>query len=732
MRRHRATQQDKTPRELELEKITGKKALHWVADQNQKTLAIFQKTFQKFKKIIYSNEEETPDFSNIIFDGETLFQKTDQRWKKTTLEECNNGNMRWRTIRDIDSTPEPELQNISNRYVAEDWEYQGAIYSPDDKRAMAHFSFLHESTISVFREYDLETDTFIKGGFEIPPSQSEVLWKDNDSLLIITSIGKNSLNDAGRPRQLKLWQRGVSLRNARIIFEGEKTDRSLIFSDFYLKDKHFLAVIRYFSGKEKYFLIESNLSVSPFLLPPLAEVLGCFDDYIIVHLKQNWSACSRTFFKEGSIVAFKPSAMQAANYSLIFQPTDTCIFRELDLDSHSLIITLSNNVSDELYRVELINEKWILTRIPLPDKGSIKILKVKDHGSLISYENFITPPTLYCYNSVLHIASLLKLTPCVQQAIETKQFFAKSLDGTQIPFFVTHHKNTQYTGSNPTLLHGYGGFELSILPQYLSINHRKLWLEKGGVYVSANIRGGLEYGNQWHASVLKENRHKVFEDFIAIAEELIHKKITSPKFLGIRGASNGGLLVAAVFTMRPDLFNAVVCKSPVLNMLNYHTFFENSKEWIDEYGDPDDRRMQKILKKYSPYHNILAGQTYPEVLFMTSTNDNIVHPSHVRNMVNKMQALGHKVYYYETREGGHSMQDTYDAYIDSEALIFSFLQKQLMCNYETTRRPALSGQQPLGSNLANNPATLFSSSRRSKRKCSEETMAPSDKKLRMA
>jgi len=326
--------------------------------------------------------------------------------------------------------------------------------------------------------------------------------------------------------------------------------------------------------------------------------------------------------------------------------------------------------ADGTLKIETIN---------LPKNGHISVYATNDSSDdfFVNYENFLQPSTLFYVKAASHQVEKLKQLPAFFDAspYETKQFFATSKDGTQVPYFIVKPKQMKLNSKNPTLLYGYGGFEISLTPRY-SATVGMDWLEQGGVYVLANIRGGGEYGTAWHRAALKKNRHKAYEDFEAIAEDLIKRKITSAKHLGIRGGSNGGLLMGAVLTRRPELFNAVVCQVPLLDMLRFNKLLAGAS-WMGEYGNPDNPDERAYLKSYSPYHNVNKETHYPRVLFTTSTKDDRVHPGHARKMVAKMKALGHEVLYYENTEGGHGGAANLKQAAYLNALIYSYLIHEL-------------------------------------------------------
>jgi len=337
------------------------------------------------------------------------------------------------------------------------------------------------------------------------------------------------------------------------------------------------------------------------------------------------------------------------------------------------------NVKSELYSYRFENG-WKKEKINAPEFGNLSLGSADEFSNtyFFNFQNFLAPNTLYSGDAVTGKINKVKSLPSwfSTENFKVQQFEAVSTDGTRIPYFVVHHKTMKFDGTNPTLLYAYGGFEVPQLPRYSAVTGVS-WLEKGGVYVLANIRGGGEFGPKWHQAGLKENRQLVFDDFHAVAEDLIDRKITSSKKLGIYGGSNGGLLVGVAFTQRPDLYNAVVCAVPLLDMQRYNKLLAGAS-WMAEYGNPDIPEEWEYMSKYSPYHNLKKGMNYPEVYFYTSTRDDRVHPGHARKMVAKMDDLGYKIYYFENTEGGHAGASTNEQRAQMYAQLYSYLQMKLM------------------------------------------------------
>ncbi len=428
-----------------------------------------------------------------------------------------------------------------------------------------------------------------------------------------------------------------------------------------------------------YYVIENGKLVK-LDLPEDIELSGIFNKMVILQLKSDLTVEDKTFM-QGSVVSINYDDLVAGkkNFQLIISPDERSSVTGVSSTKNALLVNMLNNVKSELYKYTW-NGKWESEKIGAPEYGNIS-LGTSDSESndyFFYFTNFLEPSTLYYgdaeKNTIKKVKSLPSFFPT--EKYQVQQFEAISKDGTHIPYFVVGAKNMKYDGNNPTLLYAYGGFEIPELPSY-SATTGTAWLEKGGVYVLANIRGGGEFGPKWHQAGLKENRQRVYDDFHSVAESLIEKKITSPKKLGIFGGSNGGLLVGVAFTQRPDLYNAVVCAVPLFDMKRYNKLLAGAS-WMAEYGNPDIPEEWAYISKYSPYQNVKKGMNYPEVFFTTSTRDDRVHPGHARKMVAKMSDMGYKIYYFENTEGGHAAASTNDQRARMYALIYSYLQMKLM------------------------------------------------------
>lgn len=663
---------------LWLEEVENPKALEWVDDWNKKSLAEikgnknYQAIYEKNLEIYNSNERIADP--QII--GEYIYNfwqdKDHERgiWRRTTLKNYLTGAPEWEILLDIDKLSEKD--GIK-------WVYKGAsgLY-PDYKRFMVSLSKGGGDAV-VWKEFDAETKTFIIGGFELPEAKGGISWVDENTLFVSTDFG-NGMTTSGYPKEVRIWKRGTPLGNAEKVFEGKETDMSVSAFAYHTKNKTYRIVSKrtsFYSG-ENYFLESGKLIKAE--LPEDIEFTAILNNQIILQLKSDWETGGKTW-KQGAVVSidYNDLIQNKINLKLVVLPDDRSSVSSVAVTKDALLINMLNNVKSEMYKFTLKNE-WKKEMIKAPELGNITMGSTDDESEnyFFYFTNFLEPSSLYLGNSTNGEIKKIKSLPVFfpTEKYQVQQFEAISKDGTKIPYFVVGSKNLKYDGNNPTLLYAYGGFEIPQLPGYNAVMGNA-WLEKGGVYVLANIRGGGEFGPKWHQAGLKENRQRVYDDFHAVAENLVERKITKPSKLGIFGGSNGGLLVGVAYTQRPDLYGAVVCAVPLLDMKRYNKLLAGAS-WMAEYGNPDIAEEWEYISKYSPYQNIKPGMNYPEVFFTTSTRDDRVHPGHARKAVAKMNELGYKIFYFENTEGGHAGASTNEQRAQMYGLIYTYLNMKLM------------------------------------------------------
>ncbi len=670
--------QDKSDPFIWLENIDGAKSMQWVKSQDTITVKSLEK-YPQFNEL-YNNDFKILNSKERIayplFRGKYVYNfwqdSVNERgiWRRTTLESYESSSPVWETVIDIDSLSKTEKV---------DWAYKGATYLYPDFNRCIIFLSRGGADATIAREFDLRSKKFIEGGFQLPEAKQSVNWIDKNTLFVGTDFGKGSMTNSGYPMIAKIWKRGTPLIDAKTIFEGKPTDVSVSAFTVTTPEKNYEFVQRgiTFFTSELYTILKGKLVKMD--LPKDIQFDGIFKNQMLLELKSDWTPAG-VKYTQGSLISIDYDKFLNGdrNFSVIDKPGERASIVSVNNTKDYLLVNRMDNVRGELYKYELKDGKWTGQRINAPDYGTIDIVSTDDFSNrfFFSYTNFLTPTSLYLYNEDGRITKIKSLPEFFDASnLTVEQHEAVSKDGTKIPYFIVHSKDMKYNSSNPTLQYGYGGFEISMQPFYSAIIGSN-WLSQGGVFVLANIRGGGEFGPKWHLAAIKQNRHKAYEDMQAISEDLIKRKITSPKHLGVMGGSNGGLLVGVMLTERPDLYNAVVCQSPLLDMKRFNKLLAGAS-WMGEYGNPDNPKDWAYIKKYSPYQNIFKDKNYPPVLFTTSTRDDRVHPGHARKMAAKMESLGKHVYFYEYTEGGHSSGVTNKEVAFENALTYSFLWMQL-------------------------------------------------------
>ncbi len=663
---------------LWLEEVEGQKALEWVERHNEASLAVlksqpgFQETFDKALEILNSDQR----IAYPSFRGEYIYNfwqdaKNERGlWRRTTLEEYLKPEPRWETLLDIDKLSQDESQQ---------WVFKGAtgLY-PDYQRYLVSLSPGGGDAV-VIREFDAQTKQFVEGGFSLPEAKSSVSWRDIDTIYVQTDFGEGSLTESGYPRIAKKWRRGTSLSEAETVFEGQAEDVAVSCGTINTPERQYDVVQRAITFYTSHAYVIEQGKLIKLDIPDDADFGGFFKNQMMVRLKTDWTVGSTTY-KQGALIGidYDRYLQGSRDFTVIVEPDARSNIASYSNTKDLLLVNMLNNVRSELYEYRFAAGAWQKKRVDTPQVGSLSVVSTDEQSNrfFFNYEDFLTPSSLY-YAAEGQVMKKVDSLPAFfdSNGLEAEQLEAVSTDGTRVPYFVVRPKSMKADGSNPTLLYGYGGFEISLRPSYGAVQGAG-WLSKGGVYVLANIRGGGEFGPGWHQAALKENRQRAYDDFIAVAEDLIRRKITSREHLGIMGGSNGGLLMGVMFTQRPDLFKGVVCAVPLLDMKRYHQLLAGAS-WMAEYGDPDIPEQWAYISKYSPYQNVSADKDYPEVFFYTSTRDDRVHPGHARKMVAKMEGLGHKVYYYENTEGGHAAASTNRQRALTSALTYAYLWMEL-------------------------------------------------------
>jgi prolyl oligopeptidase len=662
-----------------LEDVDGEKSLAWVKEQNAKSQPLLESQ-PEFKPLherlvaIYNSRDRIPGVQQR---GKWLYnfwqdaQNPRGVWRRTTLDEYRKKEPKWETVLDVGQLGKDENVNWA-------WKGSTCLY-PDYSRCLVNLSRGGADAHEV-REFDTVAKAFVKDGFHLPESKGDVSWRDRDTVYIARDFGPGTLTTSGYPRIVKEWRRGTPLAEAKIVFEGKEADVGVGSAVVNEKGRRYEIVSRaidfwnsedFIRAGERWVLLET----------PRDARIHTVRGMLLVQLKTDWSVGGKTF-KAGSLVSTNLDDFLAGKraFDTIFEPRERIALQSVTATRDRLILNVLDNVKARIFEVRREGGKWASRAVAVPEAASIGVAPVDRNESAdywMTVTSFLEPTTLYLAKPGHDQREKLKSMPAFFDAkgLKAVQYEATSKDGTKIPYFVVMREGTRLDGSNPTILHGYGGFEISMTPSY-SGAVGAAWLEKGGVYAVANIRGGGEFGPQWHLTALREGRAKTHDDFIAVAEDLERRGISSPRHLGITGGSQGGLLVGAAFTQRPELFRAAVSAVPLLDMRRYNKLLAGAS-WMGEYGNPDEPKDWEFISKYSPYQNVSKDKKYPKVFFWTTLRDDRVHPGHARKMFAKMKEQGHDVVYFEYIEGGHGSGVTPSQRAYLAALEYTFLATEL-------------------------------------------------------
>ncbi|MGP3975633.1 prolyl oligopeptidase family serine peptidase [Streptomyces sp. 8N114] len=669
---------------LWLEEIEGDAALAWVAERNAETEAELTADpgFEELRKEAREVLSDPARIPYVVRRGPHLYNFWRDAahlrgvWRRTTLDEYRRPGPRWETVLDVDALA-----------AAEDvpWVWSGAsVLRPGHKRALVKLSRDGADAV-VVREYDMEGRSFVADGadgFQLPEAKSSVSWIDEDHLFVGTDTGPGSLTTSGYPRTVRRWRRGTPLGEAPVVFEGREEDVSVAaWHDPAPGFERDLAVRHRDFWHSEYFLLRSEAPAVRIEVPDDAEAT-VHREWLLVQLRSPWLDRPA-----GALLAFafEDYLRGEREHQVLFMPDEHTVLESYATTRRRVVVETLTDVSSRLHLLTP-NTGGGWSRSPLGEVPPLSTATVtatapdeEDENAeevLFDVSGFLQPATLRrAVADVPGDPETLKQAPdrFAAEGLAVQQHFALSADGTRVPYFVVGPERQE--GPAPTLLYAYGGFEVSLTPSYSAVTGRA-WLQRGGSYVVANIRGGGEYGPAWHRAALGSGRDRAFDDFAAVARDLTARGITAPGRLGIAGGSNGGLLMGVMLTRCPELFGAVVAEVPLLDMLRFHRLLAGSS-WIAEYGDPEDPDERAQLLRWSPYHNVHAGLACPPLLLTTSTRDDRVHPGHARKMAARMRELALPVRYFENTGGGHAGAADHEQAAFVEALIHTFLWRTL-------------------------------------------------------
>jgi len=658
---------------LWLEDITGDAALDWVRAHNEPTIAEFgDDAFEQMRREALEVLDTDSRIPYVRRRGEYLYSfwrdAANPRglWRRTTLESYRTDEPDWDVLIDLDALAALDDAN---------WVWAGAdVIEPDLDLALIGLS-RGGADATVVREFDMTTREFVVGGFELPEAKTDITWESRDCVLVGTDFGPGSLTDSGYPRIVKRWRRGQPLSEAATLFSGETTDVSVGagFDQTPGFERLFISRSFDFFNRERYELRGTELIRVDV---PTDAGISVHREWLLIRPRTDWWV-GATLYPAGSLLAanYDEFLSGTINLGVVFEPDEHTSLESFAWTRDRLVLLLLVDVASRLEVA--VPGSWDRRPIAgIPANTNTVIVDVDEYGDEIFVDSsgFDTPSRLL-WGHADDVLTEIKRAPAFFDAsqIEVTQNFVASDDGIMIPYFIVGQKNS--TGPGPTLLGGYGGFENSNTPGYAGVLGR-LWLARGGTYVLANIRGGGEYGPRWHTQAMRENRHLVYEDFAAVATDLVTRGITTVPQLAAQGGSNGGLLIGVMLTRYPELFGALVCSVPLLDMKRFHLLLAGAS-WVAEYGDPDNPDDWVFMEPFSPYQNISADAHYPALLMTTSTRDDRVHPGHARKMTAALEATGHRVRYYENIEGGHAGAADNAQTAFKSALAYAFLWRVL-------------------------------------------------------
>jgi prolyl oligopeptidase len=673
-----------------LEEARSNEALAWVEEENKRTLSMLE-TDPRFDELkaealaIYDSEDRIP-FVSFRPDGLYNFWQDKENPKgllrRTSVESYKTDDPDWEIILDVDALAKAE---------GKEWVYKGSTCLPPDlRKCMIALSDGGEDA-TIMREFDMVTKTFVEGGFELADkSQGGVQWLDEDTLFVSRDFGEGTLTDSEYPLSTRVWKRGADLAEAKELFSGETSDVSA--GAYLLRDNtseiHATLAYRSVSFHEtEYFWLNPEYKWVKLDIPKKASPYGIVDEHMLFSTDVDWTVDGQTFPADSLIAMdleeFKKDP-NTAKKTLVWAPGERQTKRGGAITAGALYVGLLDNVVGKVLKFNFVANvdeggEWTSEEVYLPDNATVGIASSSSETEQIMFTvtDFLNPTTLY-YSEKGETPQVLKTSPSRFDAagMEVKQHEATSKDGTKIPYFIVKPKGMEMTGETATLLTGYGGFQVPRLPGYLGTTG-KMWLENGGAYVLANLRGGGEFGPMWHQTAIRENKQRTWDDFIAVGEDLVERRFTSPQHLGIQGGSQGGLLVGTAFTQRPDLFGAAIVQIPLFDMVRYHLIGRGAS-WIGEYGDPRIPEQRAWIDGYSPYQKLAEGVDYPMPFLWASTADDRTHPAHARKGAAKLKGLGQPYLYYEDTTGGHSGGVDNEQRAKLQALQFVYLMQRLM------------------------------------------------------
>ena len=669
---------------LWLEDKDGAGPLAWVEAENAKTLPRLQndpryKTFYAEALAIASAKDRIP-MPNQLFGRIYNFWRDAEHpqgiWRWTSEAGYAQANPAWTTTLDLDALSKAEGKK---------WVWKGASCLPPEERlCLVALSEGGEDAVT-YREFDLKAGQFVTGGFVLPTSKQGATWIDADTLMVSRDWGAGSMTASGYPFVVKEVKRGQPLTAAREIFRGEASDQLGTYADVMTDGQGNRVVMiqrrQTFFGGEKHVVTASGIKPAGLVkldVPARVFPAGMVDGQVIFSTSEAWGQ-----IPAGAIASAPLAEVRKGRFTptLVFAPTARQSVDGVSVTRDHIVASVYDNVRGRAVVFTHADNGWTSRAVALPDNASIDVASTTDRSNalFVQVTSFLQPTTLWSLDAgPAGVPKQVKALPAKFDAsnAEVEQFEATSKDGTKIPYFVVHRKGVALDGTTPTIMTAYGGFESSMTPYYSGVTG-KLWIERGGSFVLANIRGGGEFGPKWHDAGRKTKRQVIYDDFAAVGQDLIARKLTSPEKLGIYGGSNGGLLMGVEFNQHPDLWKAVVIQVPLLDMIRYEQIAAGAS-WVDEYGSVTVPEEKAFLETISPYQNIRKGVAYPEPYIWTTTKDDRVGPQHARTFAARLKEYGLPYLFYEDTAGGHSGDADIEQGARLQALQMTYFAQKLL------------------------------------------------------
>lgn len=663
-----------------LEDFSGPRVMDWVRKENDRSLGVLQADprfsgFHDQALAIAQAHDRTPLPMQIAGDVYNFWQDDVHVrgiWRRTTAASYASAAPVWTTVLDLDALAQAEHAN---------WVWKGVTcLAPEETRCLVQLSDGGEDAVTL-REFDLTTKAFVPGGFNIPRSKLAADWLDADTLVLATDWGsKDAMSHSGYPVIAKTLRRGQTLAQAQEVARAPQDHVWLQVTALADGDGNRAFLLN--DGIDFFRAAQSLLTkhgVHHLALPEKSEVSGLVGGELVVQSNQIWHLPGGRTLPAGCIATLD-LAHPDAPPALVWAPGPRQSVDSVAVTKNHIIAAIHDNVRGRVLVLHKTPQGWRDARLALPENSDTSIISTepRSDGFYVSVTGFLQPSSVWQADAATATATLLKQSPARFDAtgLVVEQHEATSSDGTKVPYFLVHKAGMKLDGSNPTLLYAYGGFQVSLAPAYNGVLG-KLWLERGGVYALANIRGGGEFGPAWHEAALKTHRQRAWDDFASVGKDLIARKVTSPRRLGIRGGSNGGLLMGVQFTQHPDLWRAVIIDVPLLDMLRFEKIAAGAS-WVAEYGSVSIAAERAFLAKTSPYNNLRPGVAYPEPLIYTTTKDDRVGPQHARKFAARLAEMKRPYFFYEAVEGGHSAGTNAKEIAFESALEFTYLTRKLM------------------------------------------------------